>query len=275
MNFNEKLLAAARKNKSWLCVGLDPVPQSMPPVDLDTFSRSIIENTADLVCAYKPNLAFYEALGIDGLRVLEKTLKHIPGNIPVIGDAKRADIGHTAEAYARALFEVWGFDAATVNPYFGQDSLEPFFAYEEKGTFILCKTSNPGSRDFQDVLCQKAQGEAVHLWELVALKTGQWNVKGNIGLVVGATYPEQLKRVRGLCPEMPILIPGVGTQGGDLELAVSYGSDMSGEKAIVNMSRGIIYASKGKDFAAAARNAAMRLRENINGVITTLHPPSG
>src|SRR3990170_488654 len=128
MNFTDKLLAAARKNKSWLCIGLDPAPQSMPPVDLLSFNKAIIENTADLVCAYKPNLAFYEALGLDGLRALEKTLEYIPENIPVIGDAKRGDIGHTAEAYARALFEFWGFDAATVNPYFGHDSLKPFFA---------------------------------------------------------------------------------------------------------------------------------------------------
>lgn len=270
MNFIDKLLAAARKNKSWLCVGLDPIPQYMPPVDLLTFNKSIIDNTADLVCAYKPNMAFYEALGLDGLKALEKTLEYIPENIPVIGDAKRGDIGHTAEAYARALFEVWSFDAATVNPYFGYDSLTPFFSYKEKGIFILCKTSNPGSGDFQDIPVQQNRDEAIPLWEIVALKTRQWNVEGNLGLVVGATYPEQLKHLRELCPEMPILIPGIGTQGGDLELAVSYGADKKRENAIINMSRGIIYASKGKDFALAARNSAITWRGKINEVIISL-----
>jgi len=269
MNFTDKLLAAARKNKSWLCIGLDPVPKSMPPVGLLSFNKSIIENTADLVCAYKPNLAFYEALGIDGLKALEKTLEYIPKDIPVIGDAKRGDIGHTAEAYARALFEVWGFDAATVNPYFGYDSLEPFFAYKEKGVFILCKTSNPGSMDFQDMACQQVQGEGkpVPLWELVALKTRGWNREGNLGLVVGATFPEQLKRLRELCPDLPVLIPGIGTQGGDLELAVRYGSDKKGEKAIVSISRDIIYASRDKDFALAARNSAAQWRRKMSEIL--------
>lgn len=201
MNFIDGLIEAPRKNKSWLCIGLDPVPQSMPQVDLLTFNKSIIEQTADLVCAYKPNMAFYEALGSDGLKALEKTLEYIPENIPVIGDAKRADIGHTAEAYATALFKVWDFDAATVNPYFGYDSLEPFLAYKERGIFILCKTSNPGSGDFQDIQCQPGKSEAVPLWELVALKSREWNRDGNIGLVVGATYPEQLKRIRKLCTD--------------------------------------------------------------------------
>lgn len=269
MIFIDKLLAAAKKNKSWLCIGLDPVPQSLPGVDLLSFNKSIIENTADLVCAYKPNLAFYEALGIEGLKALERSLEYIPKDIPVIGDAKRGDVGHTSDAYARALFEIWGFDAATVNPYFGYDSLEPFFAYKDKGIFILCKTSNPGSGDFQDIMCQQGQIEAVPLWELVALKSRQWNKEGNLGLVVGATYPGQLKRLRNLCPEMPILIPGIGTQGGDLELAVSYGSDKRGEKAIISISRGILYASKDKDFAVAARNSAAQWRGKINEIITS------
>ncbi len=270
MNFTDKLLAAARKNKSWLCIGLDPAPQSMPTVDLLSFNKAIIENTADLVCAYKPNLAFYEALGLDGLKALEKTLEYLPKDIPVIGDAKRGDIGHTAEAYARALFEVWGFDAATVNPYFGYDSLEPFFAYKEKGVFILCKTSNPGSGDFQDLLCQQSKSKAVPLWELVAIKTRGWNKEGNLGLVVGATFPEQLKRLRQLCPDLPVLIPGIGTQGGDLELAVGYGSDKNREKAIISISRGIIYASRGKDFAIAARNSAAQWRDKMNEIAASL-----
>lgn len=272
MNFLGKLLSAARKNKSWLCLGLDPSPSLMPEVDLLTFNLSLIEYTADLVCAYKPNLAFYEALGLEGLRVLQKTLEHIPSDIPVIGDAKRGDIGNTAEAYARAFFDSWRFDAITVNPYLGYDSIEPFLAYKDKGIFILCKTSNPGSEDFQDILCQtlKDSGKAIPLWELVAWKAREWNKAGNLGLVAGATYPEQLKRLRELCPDMPFLIPGIGTQRGSLELSVRNGADDKGEKAIINISRGIIYASRGRDFAQASRESAKRWRDNINELIKDL-----
>lgn len=272
MTFLEKLLAAAKKNKSWLCIGLDPVPQSMPPVDLLYFNKSIVEYTSDLVCAYKPNLAFYEAMGLEGMKALEKTLEYIPDDIPVIGDAKRGDVGHTSDCYARALFDVWGFDGATVNPYFGQDSLEPFFAYKEKGIFILCKTSNPGSADFQDILCKQSvnKEKSAPLWELIARRTQEWNKAGNLGLVAGATYPEQLRRLRKLCPDMPFLIPGVGTQGGDLEKAVSYGSDIRGEMAIVSISRAIIYTSKDRDFALAARDSAARWRRKIDEILISI-----
>lgn len=272
MSFLSKLMSAAKKNDSWLCIGLDPVPGLIPDLDILSFNRSIIENTADLVCAYKPNLAFYETLGIEGLQALEKTLEYIPGDIPVIGDAKRADIGNTAEAYARAMFDIWGFDATTVNPYFGQDSLEPFFKYREKGIFVLCKTSNPGSGDFQDVECLQnaTSGKTTPLWEMVALKARQWNREGNIGLVVGATYPEQLKRLRQSCPDLPFLIPGVGTQGGELRLAVSHGSDEKGEKAIISISRSIIYASKDRNFALASRESAIKTRDAINDIIGSL-----
>jgi orotidine-5'-phosphate decarboxylase len=259
MEFGEKLLKVSRKSKSWLCIGLDPNPELMPEADVLQFNKAIIDATSDLVCAYKPNLAFYEALGTEGFAILEKTIGHVPDDIPVIGDAKRGDIGNTARAYARALFSALGFDAATVNPYLGFDSIEPFISYRDKGVFILCRTSNKGSADFQDLTT-----DGLPLYEVVARKAGEWNTHGNVGLVVGATYPEQLKRVRSICPEMPLLIPGIGAQGGDLASAVSYGVDAQGEKAIINVSRQILYASKGKDFAQIARNVAERIRDQIN-----------
>ena len=264
MNFTDKLLAASRRNKSWLCVGLDPDPALMPKVELLEFNKSIVDVTADLVCAYKPNLAFYEALGIDGLELLQKTIEHIPGHIPIIGDGKRGDIGNTAKAYAKALFVTLGFDAATVSPYLGFDSIEPFIEYEDKGVFILCRTSNPGAVDFQSAV--DAQDRP--LYEAVARKAREWNVRGNIGLVVGATYPEELKSIRQLCPEMPLLIPGIGAQGGDLAATVKYGVDAQGENAIIAVSRQILYASQGKDFAQAARRGAQEMRNNINRLIS-------
>jgi orotidine-5'-phosphate decarboxylase len=259
MKFSDKLLNTSRKNKSWLCIGLDPDPELMPGVDVLQFNKAIIEATCDLVCAYKPNLAFYEALGTEGLAILEKTVKHIPGDIPVIGDAKRGDIGNTAKAYAKALFSVLGFDAATVNPYLGFDSIEPFINHQDKGVFILCRTSNRGATDFQNLYTN-----GLPLYEAVARKAKEWNTYGNIGLVVGATYPEELKKVRSICPEMPLLIPGIGAQGGDLASAVGYGVDARGEKAIINVSRQILYASKEKDFAQAARTMAEKIRNQIN-----------
>lgn len=263
MEFIKKLQQAIESHSSLLCVGLDPDPARMPVADIFEFNRAIIDATSDLVCAYKPNIAFYEAMGIEGLRALERTIAHVPSDIPVIGDAKRGDIGNTARAYASAVFEVLGFDAVTVNPYMGQDSLEPFLAYADRGIFILCRTSNPGGADFQGLLCQEGGG-LTPLFEIVAKRAEEWNDRGNVGLVVGATFPEELKRVRELCPEMPILIPGVGPQGGDLELAVRYGMNSNREGAIISSSRRVIYASEGDDFASAARRAAQALRDNIN-----------
>ncbi|MEA3254064.1 MAG: orotidine-5'-phosphate decarboxylase [Chloroflexota bacterium] len=263
MSFVDKLLNAARKNRSLLCIGLDPNPALMPSMDVLQFNRAIVDATSDLVCAYKPNLAFYEALGSEGLTALEKTIEHIPDGIPVIGDAKRGDIGNTAKAYAKSLFSNFGFDAATVSPYLGFDSLEPFISYQDKGVFILCRTSNPGARDFQDLHCDAGSP----LYEMVARKASEWNVYGNIGLVVGATYPEELRVIRSLCPEMCLLIPGIGTQGGDLALAVSNGVDAHGQKAIINVSRKILYASQEGDFARAARDMADKIRSQINSCL--------
>ena len=271
MNFVEKLTNATRKNKSLLCVGLDPDPERMPDkVGIFEFNKAIIEATADLVCAYKPNLAFYEALGSEGLDALKQTVKYIPDDVPVIGDAKRGDIGNTAKAYARAIFDNLNFDATTVNPYLGFDSIEPFIQYTNKGVFILCRTSNTGAVDFQSLRCETEEHSYRPLFELVALKASQWNIYGNIGLVVGATYLEELRLIRQNHPDMPLLIPGIGVQGGDLASVVRYGVNAQGEKAIINSSRQIIYASKGKDFAQAARRVALSLREQINNYRATL-----
>ena len=235
----------------------------MPKAGLFDFNKAIVDATADLVCAYKPNLAFYEALGIDGLKVLRKTIEYIPGFIPVIGDGKRGDIGNTAKAYAKALFETFGFDAATVSPYLGYDSVQPFIEYKDKGIFILCRTSNPGAMDFQSLI----DARGTPLYEAVARKASEWDTRGNIGLVVGATYPAELKAIRRLCPEMPLLIPGIGAQGGDLTSAVKNGIDAQGEKAIISVSRQVLYASKGKNFAQAARQSAQGIRDDINKLV--------
>ena len=261
--FVEKLLAASMTNKSLLCVGLDPDPALMPIPDVAAFNRTIIEATSDLVCAYKPNLAFYEALGMDGLMALRATVEAVPRYIPIIGDAKRGDIGNTAVAYAKAMFEVWGFDAVTVHPYIGWDSIEPFARYRDRGVLILCRTSNPGQSDFQKLSVHGPSGRQGPLYEQVAAKVKEWDTYGNLGLVVGATHPDELRMVREICPDQPILIPGVGAQGGDLKQAVHLGTDKNGNNAIINSSRGIIYAGKGKAFAQAARAAALEVRSQM------------
>jgi len=262
VDFIEKLVNATRRNKSLLCIGLDPDPELMPgKIGIFDFNKAIIDATSDLVCAYKLNLAFYEALD-EGLDDLKRTVKYISKDIPVIGDAKRGDVSNTAKAYAKAIFTIFNFDATTVNPYLGFDSIEPFIQYKDRGVFILCRTSNAGALDFQSLRCE-AEPDYRPLFELVALKASQWNIYGNIGLVVGATYPEELKLIRNSHPDMPILIPGIGAQKGDLEKAVHYGIDAHGGKAIISSSRQIIYASR-EDFAQAARQAALSLRERIN-----------
>ncbi|MBI2954466.1 MAG: orotidine-5'-phosphate decarboxylase [Chloroflexi bacterium] len=272
-SFLEKLLECSRKNHTMLCVGLDIDLSLTPPgfvASADSilaFNQAIIEATSDLVCAYKPNLAFYEALGLEGIEALRKTMASIPRHIPVIGDAKRSDVGHTAKAYARAMFDFFGFDAVTVNPYLGRDAVQPFIEYHDKGVICLCKTSNPGSADFQDLVVtdnNAAAGEPLYI--AVARRVNDWNTHGNCGLVVGATFPEQLRRVRELASAMPILIPGIGVQAGDLELSVRYGTDDRGELAIINSSRQVLYASRDADFARASRSAAKSLRDAINQV---------
>lgn len=264
MSFIEKLLHTSRRNTSLLCVGLDTDPALIPEgTDVIGFNRAIIDATRDLVCAYKPNLGFYEAQGIEGLEMLKRTVEYIPDGIPVIADAKRGDIGNTAKSYAKAVFEILGFDAVTVSPYLGMDSLEPFAAYKDKGVFVLCRTSNPGAVDFQSLPCETEAGMRL-LFEIVAQKASELNSHGNVGLVVGATYPEELQVIRQMQPDMPFLIPGIGAQGGEIELTVRYGTDRNGEKAVINSSRQILYASKGADFADAARRVAAETKEKIN-----------
>jgi orotidine-5'-phosphate decarboxylase len=262
--FFAKLRQASQSNRSFLCVGLDPHPSLLPEKDVAAFNRAIIEATADLACCYKPNLAFYEEMGPQGLEVLLRTVEAVPRHLPVIADAKRGDIASTAEAYAHALFDVYGFDAATVNPYLGGDSLAPFLQRADKGVFVLCRTSNPGGADLQG-LTVAADGTARPLYEVVAeLARDRWNERGNVGLVVGATFPEELGRIRQLCPRLPFLLPGVGTQGAEVAAAVRNALDEDGAGFIITSSRQILYASSGRDYAQAARRAAEALRDEIN-----------
>jgi len=262
--FFTKLTRASQSNRSFLCVGLDPHPALLPEKDVAAFNRAIIEATADLACCYKPNLAFYEAMGPQGLEVLLRTVEAVPTHLPVIADAKRGDIASTAEAYARALFDVYGFDAATVNPYLGTDSLAPFLQRADKGVFVLCRTSNPGGADLQ-ALAVTGDGQQRPLYEAVAeLARDRWNERGNVGLVVGATFPGELGRIRRKCPRLPFLLPGVGAQGGDVAAAVRNALDEDGAGFIINSSRQILYASSDRDYAQAARRAAEALRDEIN-----------
>jgi orotidine-5'-phosphate decarboxylase len=270
--FIERLDDASRKNRSLLCIGLDPWGPSLPIADITAFNKAIIDATHDLVCAYKPNSAFYEAEGLDGLRALEATIAAVPDGIPVILDAKRGDIGNTAAAYAKAAFEIFGADAVTVNPYMGGDTVEPFLAYEDKAAFILTRTSNPGGQDFED-LNVESTGGTHPLYERVTAHAVEWNTKSNVGLVVGATQPEEFARIRALAPDLPILVPGIGTQGGDLAASMKNGVDARGRGVIISASRSVIYASKGADFAEAARAAAMELRDAINAELDALGHP--
>ena len=271
-NFRSRLANACSSAKSLVCVGLDPDPARMPVDDMTDFNRAIVEATADAVCAYKPNLAFYEALGIPGWKALEQTVAAIRQHAPtamIIGDAKRGDIGPSAQAYAKAMFQVWDFDAVTINAWGGADTVEPFLTDAERGVFIWCRGSNPGSSDLQDLTTESPAGR-VPLYQHLAQDSLSWNGKRNVGLVVGATFPAQLTQVRKICPDMPFLIPGVGAQGGDLESAIRQGTDSHGRLAIINSSRGIIYASRRPDFAQAARRETLKLRDAINRVLEAM-----
>ncbi|GCF07405.1 orotidine-5'-phosphate decarboxylase [Dictyobacter arantiisoli] len=259
---------------NFVCVGLDPeyerLPVSVkegrtPEEALYFFAREIIDATHDLACAYKPNSAFYEALGVAGMRALERIVayckEHYP-EIPVILDAKRADIGNTNHGYITAAFDLMHVDAITVHPYLGKEALTPFLNRKDKGVIVLAKTSNPGSGELQNLLVGEAQ-EPLYL--LVARNVAQhWNEHGNCALVVGATYPEELRRVREVVGDVPLLIPGIGAQGGDVAATVQAGKDSRGWGMIINSSRGIIYASSGADFAQAARKATEALHLEIN-----------
>ena len=269
-SFNARLQAAAQQNHSLLCVGLDPDPQRIPAgVSTREFLMRIVEATADIAACYKPNLGFFEpdlGAGIELVRDLIEAI-HARG-IPVLLDAKRGDLGNTAIGYARAIYEALDADATTVNPYMGLDSLEPFLAYEDRTAFILCRTSNPGARDLQDLRVGERQEP---LYMHVARLANAWNTKRNVGLVVGATYPQEAQEIRAICPELPILMPGVGAQAGDLEAAVRAGIDATRAGLIVNASRGVLYAppvasADRPHWAEGARVAAIELRDAINAV---------
>jgi len=267
MDFITKLEAAQKLNRSLLCVGLDPALERLPESCRQaekpflTFNRAIIEATADLVCAYKPQIAHYAAAGAEA--ELAETIAFIhdrcPG-IPVILDAKRGDIGSTAARYADEAFTRYQADAVTVNPYLGGDSLDPFLAHQDRGVVILCRTSNPGGAQLQGL--ETAAGP-LYL-EVARLAARQWNYNGNVLLVVGATWPEELARVREVVGPMPLLVPGIGAQGGDLEAVMAAGLRADGGGLVINSSRGIIFAGQGSDFAVAARRAAAELRDRIN-----------
>lgn len=266
--FRARLEAAAARNRSLLCVGLDPDPSRLPPgTDTRAFLLGIVEATADLVCCYKPNIAFFEPDLGAGLDLLRELIAAVPGDVPVLLDAKRGDIGHTSEAYARAVFDSLGAGAVTVSPYLGRDGLDPFLRRADRHVFVLCRTSNAGARDLQDLPV-----EGRPLYERVAHLANEWNVPhGNVGIVVGATYPEEAARIRAICPELLFLMPGVGAQAGDLDAAVRAGIDTAGGGIIVNASRGVLYAASGDDLRTparwfdAARRAATSLRDAIDG----------
>jgi orotidine-5'-phosphate decarboxylase len=276
------LLSAHHAEGRHLVVGLDTDPRRIPatlspsstPAErVVEFNRRIVEHTADLACAYKPNAAFYEALGAEGFRALRETIEAIRAlapEVPVIVDAKRADIGSTNSGYVKSIFDELGADAITVHPYLGREALEPFLQREEKLIFVLARTSNPGAGEFQDLLA-----DGVPLYRHVARAVASdWNAAGNCGLVVGATYPEELRQIRQEVPaSLPILVPGVGTQGGDLGAVVAAHREVGSEAFLVNASRSILYASPGTDFAEAARAEALSLSDAIR--VATASPRRG
>ena len=273
MGFIDKLRSRWQGADSLVCVGLDPDPAKFPDAFVDNmsedigdalfaFCRDIADATAEYACAFKPQVAYFAAHN-GGEAALQRLIAHISGahpDVPVILDAKRGDIGSTAEQYAVEAFDRFGADAVTLNPYMGCDSAAPFLARNERGCVFLCHTSNPGARDFQELL---VDGEPLYQ-RIARTIASEWNADGNCALVVGATFPEELKVIRGLVGDMPLLIPGIGAQGGDVEATVRNGKNADGSGLVINSSRGILYASRGADYADAAAQAAKALRDEIN-----------
>jgi orotidine-5'-phosphate decarboxylase len=269
MRYIEKLQAIQKSNQSWLCVGLDPDPARLRVDYLQwdepvlPYNKAIIDATADLVCAYKPNLGFYLQWGAAGVIALERTIAYIPKHIPIILDCKTGDIGHTQAAWAVGAFDEWGVDAVTVNPFVGAEAVLPMIGDRaDKAVYILARTSNPGAVHFQGDLKME-----VGLSAEVLRQSQSWPTAGHKGYVLGATYPEELKMARQLAPQANFLIPGIGAQGGNLEMAVQYGPDAIAGP-VISASRSVMYAASGPDFAAAARQAAMKLRQQINSTST-------
>lgn len=270
MSFSEKLAQAARSNNSLLCIGLDPDPKRIPSHlgsgahAVVAFNQAIIRATQDIVCAYKPNLGFYTLYGHDGIRALEATRRAIPDHIPVILDAKVGDMDMTSAAYAQGYFGEMEFDAVTAHPYLGLDGLKPLLSWENRCVFILAKTSNPDGGELQNRTLANVDGEPA-LYEHVAANITKWQSEfGTCGVVAGATYPQELARVRELCPDVPMLIPGVGSQGGDLEATVKATVATGNAPVMISSSRSIIYAGEGMDYIEAVREAALALRDQIN-----------
>ncbi len=269
MTFIDKLTAAWAANQSLLCVGLDPDTAKFPahlkdaPDAISQFCRAIIDATADTACAFKPQIAYFAALGAeDQLEDICDYLRERHPRIPIVLDAKRGDIGATAEQYAREAFERYGADAVTVNPYMGFDSVAPYLEWQDRGAIVLCRTSNPGGSDLQ-FLSVDGKPLYQHVADLVAHK---WNRNGQCALVVGATFPNELAQVRAIVGDMPLLVPGIGAQGGDIEATVKAGRTAAGTGMMINSSRAILYAkaAQGEDFAAAARRVAQETRDAIN-----------
>ncbi len=277
-SFDERLVSRMESAGTLLCVGLDPVSSKMPghfdrsPEAVVRFCQELIEATHPFAAAYKPNFGFFAALGRTGLGVLWAVRHAIPHDIPVILDCKVNDMGATAEAYAHGWFDEFGFDAITVNPYLGEDAVAPYLSYEGKGVIVLCKTSNPGSGDLQDALL--ASGEPLFL--SVADRCRRWNASypASVGLVVGATYPEQLAQIRQRCPDQLILLPGIGAQGGDLDASIRAGQTPTGTGLLCSASRAIMYASKDRDFDSVAGESARALRDQINTAGATVRTVS-
>ncbi len=272
MNATQKIKEIQDKTGSMICVGMDLDRKRMPQShnsnikSMYDFAVKIIEATSDIVAAYKPNLAFYEELGAEGFSLLEKIIKKIPSENVIIVDGKLGDIGNTAQHYAAAVFERLGADWVTLNPYMGYDAIRPFLDYQGKGAFILCLTSNTGSRDFQ---LMHVVNKPIYMH--VAEKVSYWNKENNLGLVVGATHSNQLADIRDVAGEMPILIPGVGAQGGDLEKAVKGGTNNFKQPALINVSRSVLYASLDDNFAEAARAEV----EKLNALIESFKSEGG
>jgi len=274
MTFLDMLRAAERQNNSMLCVGLDPEPAKFPGAmkgdasKIYDFCAAIVEATADLVIAFKPQIAYFAAhRAEDQLEKLMAHMRKVAPQVPVILDAKRGDIGSTAEQYAKEAFERYGADAVTLSPFMGFDSVQPYLKYHGKGAFLLCRTSNPGGDDLQAQRLASVPGEPLVYEHIARLAQGPWNLNGQLGLVVGATYPAEIERVRAVAPTVPLLIPGVGAQGGDAAATVKAGwRGAAGESTapiVVNSSRAVLYASAGADFAVAARKVAAETRATL------------
>lgn len=278
MRFIDKLNARWRSSQSLLCVGLDPDPVRLPTGlgtqagGIEQFCREIIDATAEFACAFKPQIAYFAAAGAEAqLEAVIAYLRERYPDIPVVLDAKRGDIGSTATQYAREAFDRYGADAVTVNPYMGTDSVEPYLQWADKGVFVLCRTSNPGGDDFQSLSLADQSAGGTKLYEKVAsLANESWNHRDQVGLVVGATYPAELARVRQLAPTMPLLVPGIGAQGGDIDATVAAGVDDNGFGMLINASRSVIYAGDGPDYADSARTAASATRDAIERVRSRL-----